>query len=326
MKVRVLVAADVDPAFHERASGDERLEIRVQPAHDEAELAAAVGDAEVLVTRFHNEVTRRVIESAKSLRVIAQGTSGLDNIDGDAAAERGVRIIGIPGENANAVAELVIGFMISLTRTVGSYDRMVRDGGWSRGDCATRRELRGYRLGIVGLGRVGGRVARLAGAFGMTPRAYDPYITAADASERGANLVPALDELVASSDILTMHVPLTTETNRMIDGKVLDRLPRRAIVINTCRGPVVDDRDALTRLDGERLAGLALDVYDDEPPRGIVWPDTPRLILTPHIAGCSGESKASIGRLLYEKICEAVFGEFSISRPSRYTDETRLTP
>lgn len=301
------MAADVDPAFHERAGDDERLELRVQPAHSEAELAATIGDAEVLVTRAHNQVTRRVIESGSSLRVIAQGTSGLDNIDAAAAEEHGVRIIGIPGENANAVAELVIGFMVSLTRTVGVYDRMMRNGEWSRGDCATRRELRGYRLGIVGLGRVGGRLARLSAAFGMTPRAYDPYISMETALERGAQLVPTLDELVASSDILTMHVPLTSETTRMIDGTVLDRLPPRAIVINTCRGPVVDLRDALARLDGERLAGFAVDVYDEEPPKGITWPDSPRLILTPHIAGCSGESKASIGRLLYEKICEAVF-------------------
>ena len=301
------MAADVDPAFHERAGVDERLEIRVQPAHSEAELAAAIGDAEVLVTRAHNQVTRRVIDSGKALRVIAQGTSGLDNIDATAAEERGVRIVGIPGENANAVAELVIGFMISLTRTVGSYDRMMREGGWSRGDCATRRELRGYRLGIVGLGRVGGRLAKLAGGFGMAPRAYDPYISMETALERGAPLVPTLDELVTSSDILTLHVPLTSETNRMIDGAVLDRLPRYAIVINTCRGPVVDLHDALARLDGERLAGFAVDVYDEEPPKGITWPDDPRLILTPHIAGCSRESKASIGRILYEKICEALF-------------------
>ena len=313
MKVRVLVAADVDPAFHERAGADARLELRVQPAYAELALAAAIGDAEVLVTRFHNEVTRKVIDSASSLRIIAQGTSGLDNIDDDAASARGIRIIGIPGENANAVAELVIGFMIQLTRTTGEYDRMVRAGGWSRGDCATRRELRGYRLGIVGLGRVGGRLARLAGAFGMAPRAYDPYISMETALERGALLVPSLDELVASSDILTMHVPLTTETNRMIDARVLDLLPRPAIVINTCRGPVVDLRAALERLDGTRVAGLALDVYDDEPPRGVEWPDTPRLLLTPHVAGCSAESKASIGRLLYERICDALFGETAIA-------------
>jgi len=308
MSVRVLVAADVDPSFHERAGSDSRLNVRIQPAHAEAELAAAVGDAEVLVTRAHNQVTRRVIESGRSLRFIAQGTSGLDNIDAAAAEERGIAIIGIPGENANAVAELVIGHLIALTRTVGLYDRMMRAGGWSRGDCATRRELRGYRLGIVGLGRVGGRVSRLAGAFGMAPRAYDPYISAETARERGAELVPTLEELVVWSDILTLHVPLTTETNRMIDARVLDLLPRPAIVINSCRGPVLDLGEALSRLDGARLAGLALDVYDEEPPVGIAWPDSPRLILTPHVAGCSFESKASIGRLLYEKICDALFG------------------
>jgi D-3-phosphoglycerate dehydrogenase len=268
------------------------------------------------VTRAHNQVTRRVIESGRSLRFIAQGTSGLDNIDAVAAEERGVAIIGIPGENANAVAELVIGHLVSLTRTVGVYDKMMRSGGWSRGDCATRRELRGYRLGIVGLGRVGGRVARLAGAFGMTPKAHDPYISAETARERGAELVPTLEELVTASDILTLHVPLTAETNRMIDARVLDLLPRPAIVINTCRGPVLDLSEALSRLDGARLSGLALDVYDEEPPKGIAWPDTPRLILTPHVAGCSFESKASIGRLLYEKLCEALFGAGSAEHPA----------
>lgn len=308
MSVRVLVAADVDPSFHERAEADARLALRVHPAQGEAELAAIAGDAEVLVTRAHNQVTRHVIESARALRFIVQGTSGLDNIDAVAASERGIEIIGMPGENANAVAELVIGHIIALTRTVGVYDRMMRAGQWSRGDCATRHELRGHRLGIVGLGRVGGRVARLARAFGMNPRAYDPYISSETAIERGAELVPTLDELVASSDIVTLHVPLTAETTRMIDRRVLDLLPHQAIVINTCRGPVLELDEVLARLDGVRLAGLALDVYDEEPPLGIVWPDTPRLILTPHVAGCSFESKAAIGRLLYEMICDALFG------------------
>lgn len=307
MKVRVLVAADVDPAFHERASADARLDVRVRHAHAEDELAEAIGDAEVLVTRAHNQVTGRVIERGASLRIIAQGTSGLDNIDEAAAAARGVEVIGIPGENANAVAELVIGHMISLTRTVGVYDRMMRAGEWRRGDCATRRELRGYRLGIVGLGRVGGRVARLSGTFGMRPRAYDPYITPETARERGADLVPTLEELAATSDILTLHVPLTAETTRMIDARVLDLLPRPAVVLNSCRGPVLDLQAALERLETGQLSGLALDVYDDEPPLGARWPDDPRLILTPHIAGCSFESKASIGRLLYEKLCAALF-------------------
>src|SRR5512141_1986373 len=157
-KIRVFVAADIDPVALALISGDPRFALDFAPAYSEEELSRRIGDAQVLVTRYHNAVTRRALESATSLRAIVQGTSGLDNIDLAFAAERGIEVIGIPGENANAVAELVVSHMISLTRTVPSYDRMVREGVWQRADCATRRELRGYRIGIVGLGRVGGRV------------------------------------------------------------------------------------------------------------------------------------------------------------------------
>jgi phosphoglycerate dehydrogenase-like enzyme len=304
MRTRVFVAADVDAAFFECAARDPRLEVRVEPAYDSASLAKAVGDCQVLVTRFHNEVTREVIAAATELRLIVQGTSGLDNIDEAAAANRRISIIGIPGENANAVAELVIGHMLALTRTVPLYGRMVRDGRWSRGDCASRKELRGHRLGIVGLGRVGTRVARLAAAFGVAPRACDPYIGDDDFRERGAARALTLDALLKESDIVTLHVPLTEETRGMIGAAELDRLPAGAVAINTSRGPVLDLEAALARLASGRLAGLALDVFDQEPPRGLAWPDHPGLILTPHVAGCSAESKASIGRLIYERIRE----------------------
>jgi len=308
MAIKVLVAADVASTFFDRIGSDGRFSVRVEPAYDAASLALAVGDCEVLVTRFHNEVTRAVIERASSLRLIVQGTSGLDNIDPVAAAESGIRIVGIPGENANAVAELVIGHIIALTRTVPAYSSMVRDGRWSRGDCADRREVRGHRIGIVGLGRVGGRVAKLAAGFGARPLAYDPYITDDDFRERGAERLRTLDALLAESDVLTLHVPLTEETHGMIGAGELDRLPAGAIVINTCRGPVLDRDSALTGLVSGKLGGLALDVYDEEPPRGIDWPLHPGLILTPHVSGCSAESKAAIGNLVYEKIVEYAEG------------------
>lgn len=302
MSIPVVIAADVDRELLDRLLPDPRFQVTHRPAHSVEELIAIVGQAEVLVTRHHNRITAAVLDAAPALRVIVQGTSGLDNIDPSAAA-RGVTVIGLPGENANAVAELAIANMISLTRTVPAYDRMVRSGGWDRDDCATRRELRGHRLGIVGLGRVGGRVARLAAAFGVESRAYDPYLSDEQIRHRGASAVRSLSELISASDILTLHVPLTGETRGMIDSARLAELPAGAFVINTSRGEVLDRDALLAALAAGRLGGAALDVYHPEPPAGLAWPDDPRLILTPHVAGCSKEAKASIGRAIHRELC-----------------------
>lgn len=300
MPVTVLVAADVDRSFFDRAE-DPRFEVVSRPVRTEDELAAIVGDAEVLVTRAYNRVTRRVIESAPNLRLIAQGTSGIDNIDLDAARERGIEVIHMPGVNADAVAELVIGFMIALTRTVPFYTRDMVRGGWTRNDCATRHELRHHRLGIVGLGHVGRRVARLARVFGMEVCAYDPYIAEEDFTERQATRCASLDELLAQSDILTLHVPLTSETRTMIGEREMRMLRRGSYLINAARGEVLDQAAALNALRDDHLAGLALDVFDPEPP-STSFPDDPRLILTPHIGGCSYEVKTTVGGQLYERI------------------------
>ncbi|HLJ75076.1 MAG TPA: NAD(P)-dependent oxidoreductase, partial [Thermoanaerobaculia bacterium] len=160
---RMVIAADVDRSLHERAAADGRFEIVDRPVKSEQDLATIVSDCEVLVTRSFNRVTRRVIDAAPRLELIAQGTSGTDNIDANAARERGITVLNLPGANADAVAELVIGFMIALTRTVPAYTRELVRGVFNRDDCASRHELRHYRLGIVGLGEVGRRVARLAG-------------------------------------------------------------------------------------------------------------------------------------------------------------------
>jgi len=287
-KKKVVIATEVDPRFVARIAADERFEI-VQ------ELA----DAEVLVTRTHVRVTRAMLEAAPLLELIAQPTSGIDNIDAAAARERGIAILNLPGENANAVAELVIAFLLMMTRTIPQYTEELRAGVFRRDDCATRHELRHYRLGIVGLGEVGRRVARLARAFGVQPAAYDPYID--DHEARGATAAPSLDALLASSDIVTLHVPLTEETRRMIAAPQLARMRRGSFLINAARGEVLDQQAALDALASHHLAGLALDVYDPEPPPAPL-PNDPRLILTPHIAGCSHECKSTIGETLYEKI------------------------
>lgn len=292
---KLVVAADIDESLDARARGDARFEIVRRPVRTEAELAAVVGDAHVLATRAYNKVTRRVLDAAPHLELIAQGTSGIDNVDLEAARERGIEVINMPGVNANAVAELVLGFMISLTRTVPFYTRELVRGQWGRDDCATRHELRHFRVGIVGLGNVGTLVAKYASVFGMEVQAYDPYVDAAR--------VATLDELLATSDILTLHVPLTEETRKMIGAAEIAKLARGSYLINASRGEVLDQRAAIDALRGGHLAGVALDVFDPEPPVDTL-PDDPRLILTPHIGGCSFEVKTTVGGRLFEKIAE----------------------
>jgi phosphoglycerate dehydrogenase-like enzyme len=299
---RLLIAADVDRTLIDRALVDPRFEVEIKPVKSEEDLAAIVGNCEILVTRAYNRVTRRVLERATHLALIAQGTSGTDNIDDICARERGIRIISLPGENANAVAELVIGFMIAMTRTVPRYTREVVAGVWQRDDCATRHELAHYTLGLVGLGEVGMRVARLARAFSMRVIAVDPYISDADFADRNAERAASLDQLLSAADILSLHVPLTPETRRMISDEQLRALHPGSYLINASRGEVLDQNAALGALAGGHLAGVALDVYDPEPAAG-GFPDDPRLVLTPHVGGCTHESKASIGVKLYERIC-----------------------
>ena len=300
MRRTLLIAADVDPDLPRLARADGRFDVRVEPVRSEEELRRIVGGAHALVTRAYNKVTRAVIESGQSLEVIAQATSGTDNIDETAARERGIAVISLPGANANAVAELVIGCILSLTRTIPFYTREVVAGRWPREDCATRHEMRFFRLGIVGLGHVGRRVAALAAGFGMKVGAYDPYISDADFAERGAERVSSLDDLLRRSDVLTLHVPLTAETRRMIDVR---SMKRGAILINAARGEVIDQRAALAALSAGHLGGLAIDVFEHEPP-SMEFPDDPRLIVTPHIAGCTHECRAEIAATLFSKIAD----------------------
>ena len=301
MTRKLLIAAEVDPALVARAQDDPRFDVTFQPVRTEAELLAIVDGAEILVTRAYNQVTRAVIERARGLRLIAQGTSGIDNIDDAAARERGISIVHLPGANANAVAELVLGFMLSMTRTIPLYTRQVVRGEWQRADCASRHELAHYTLGIIGLGQVGTIVARLAAAFGMRVLAFDPYLTDEQFATRGARRAASLAELLAACGIVTLHVPLTVETRSMIGRAEIARMKRGSYLVNASRGEVLDQQAALEALASDHLGGLALDVYAPEPPVA-PFPDDPRLVLTPHTAGCTYECRSAIGDLLFEKI------------------------
>jgi D-3-phosphoglycerate dehydrogenase len=282
----VFIAASVERALIERLRADPQFEI-----------VGRIEDAHVLITRTINDVSREMLAKAERLEVVAQGTSGIDNIDLDALAERGIPLLHLPGINANAVAEMVIGQMIMLTRTLPLYASEMVRGTWNRDHCASRHEMRHYILGIIGHGNVGSRVARLARAFGMRVIALDPYVPDLGDTERAQSL----DALLAISDILTLHVPLTSETRRMIAAHQIAAMKPGAILINAARGEVLDLDAALDALASNHLGGLAVDTFDTEPPVR-KWPDDPRLILTPHIGGCTNEAKSEAAELLYRRI------------------------
>lgn len=225
----------------------------------------------------------------------------MDNIDIRHARSLGIDVINAPEAPADSVAELTIGLMISLARKIPVLDRCEK-GGW-RGEWALGRELRGKTLGIIGLGRIGSRVAIAAKALGMRVVAYDPYIDKGKAERVGAELKSSLDELLKTCDFLSIHVPLNDETRGMIGARELSLMKKESYLINTSRGAVVDEKALFDALASGKLAGAALDVLTEEPPV-----DNPllklkgKVLITPHIGGFAVEAQRRIAITLAEKI------------------------
>jgi D-3-phosphoglycerate dehydrogenase len=266
-----------------------------------------VGGIDAWIVRGATRVTRRLMEAAPRLRWIARAGAGLDNIDLTAAKERGIGVLNVPGANAVAVAELVLGLLLGLFRHVPAADASMRRGEWEKSRFMGR-ELRGKTIGIVGLGKIGRAVAQRARAFEMTCVGHDPLVSDADVRALGVEPLP-LDALIARADVLTLHVPLTAETKGMIGPQAIARLPRGAVIVNAARGGLVDEAALLQALDSGALAGAAFDVYAEEPPKGSPLLAHPRVVLTPHIGAATVEAQEAVGeeivRLLLGKMAGA---------------------
>jgi D-3-phosphoglycerate dehydrogenase len=235
------------------------------------------------------EFRRPDIDLAPNLRIIARHGAGYDTVDVDAATERGIRVTITGAANAGAVAEHVFALLFAVARHVVAADRAVRDGAWSasRGELVGI-EMAGRTMGLLGCGRIGRRVADIAAALGMTVVVSDPALSPADVP--GIRLA-GIDELLASSHALSLHLPLTRITHKIIDRQALAALPTGAILINTARGGLIDERALLEHLDNGHLAGAGLDVLTTEPPpAGDPLAGHPRTVLSPHIGGQTEEA------------------------------------
>jgi D-3-phosphoglycerate dehydrogenase len=260
-----------------------------EAAGDEDEIAEAVRGVDLLVTHLA-PVTERVLAGADQLRLVATPRGGPTNVDLAAATRRRVAVVNLPGRNARAVAEFTVGVLVAGRRNIALSHARMRDGEWT-GDLyrydQAGPELAGSTVGLVGLGQVGRRVADLLRGFGVRLLAHDPYVDPDTATERGVELV-GLAELVAVSDVISLHARLTEETRWMIDAEVLGRVRPGAYLVNTARGELVDEAALVDALRSGRLSGAALDTYVTEPPaRDHPLLAMPQVLTVSHLAGAS---------------------------------------
>ena len=257
-------------------------------------LRAVVADARAIVVRNQTKVTAELIAAATRLEVIGRAGVGLDNVDVSAASDAGVVVAFTPEQNAISVAELTLGLMLGLARMIPAADASTKAGKWER-QAFTGTELFGKTLGLVGLGRIGFLVATRARAFGMKVLAHDAFVSPDSVlvADSGAALVP-LDELLSRADVVSVHVPSTPRTQKLIDADKFARMKPNALFVNTSRGEVVDEPALVAALRAKRIAGAALDVRATEPPAAGELETMPNVILLPHVAAFTVEGQARV--------------------------------
>lgn len=267
------------------------------------DLKQLLAGADALIVRNRTRVDRELLAAAPGLRCVGRLGVGLDNIDLDACQDRSVTVYPATGANDTAVIEYVLGAALVMVRGSFHASDRVAAGEWPR-QALSGGELSGRRLGLVGYGSIARGVARCAGAFAMQVAAYDPYVPADDpAWSEGVTRCDTLEALLAGSDLVSLHVPLTDGTRHLIDAAALQQMKPGGLLINSSRGGVVDEAalaDALTR---GHLAGAAIDVFEAEPlPAGTALAAAPGVLLTPHIAGVTGESNQRVSAVIADRV------------------------
>jgi D-3-phosphoglycerate dehydrogenase len=282
-------------------------EVTVNPKITAEELLAALPEVHALVVRSRTKVTAKVIEAGKSLKVVGRAGVGVDNIDVAAAVARGVVVVNSPLAASVSVAEHTLGLMLALARLIPAADASLKQGKWDK-SAFMGGELNGKTLGLLGLGRIGAETAKRAAAFGMAVLAYDPYLSAGQIRERGAE--PAsFDDVIARSDYVSMHLPLTSETKGMLGAAQFAKMRKGARLVCAARGGVIDEDALRAALDSGQLAGAALDVFAAEPPPSGSIAAHPRVVATPHVGAQTHEAQTRAGLMIAEEVLAALNGK-----------------
>ena len=271
------------------------------------ELISIIGDYEALVVRSQTQVTAKVIEAGKKLQVIARAGVGIDNIDVDEATRRGIVVVNAPTANTISAAEHTIALMLSLARNIPQANAVLRSGVWRRADFMGI-EVRGKTLGIIGLGNVGSEVARRARGLEMKVIANDPFISVDYARNLQVELV-SLEQLLKESDFITLHIPLTPLTKKLIGAKQLALVKPTVRIINCARGGLIDEKTLAKAVKDKRVAGAAIDVFSTEPATESVLFEDDNIIVTPHLGASTTEAQAVAATDVAEQIIDVFEGQ-----------------
>jgi len=302
----VLVCDQVNPTLNEILEKN-GLKVTYEPEITPEQLAEKIGNFQVVVVRSRTKLVKELIEKADKCKIIARVGVGLDNIDENAAKEKNIKVINAVEGAMNAVAELVLGLMLSMAREIPRADREVRNGNWIKKELMGS-ELSGKYLGIVGLGNIGKKLARHAKSLNMNIIGYDVIPIDEEFSKEVGLMKADLDTLLSSSDYVSLHVPLLESTHHMINSEKLKLMKNTACIINTARGGVIDEEALYNSLKDGSLAGAALDVFEVEPATGNKLTTLPNFVATPHMGAQTKEAQLLAANVIAEKIIQVLRG------------------
>ncbi len=286
-------------------------EVDFKPDITPDQLVAEIGAYDALVVRSRTKANAEVIEAAENLKVIGRAGVGVDNIDVDKATEKGIIVVNAPGGNTISAAEHAIALLTSLARNIAVANSSVKRGEWKRSD-HIGVELNHKVLGVVGLGRIGSEVARRARAMGMKIVGYDPYISEEQAEKLGVEMAD-FESLIRQADFITLHLPLGSSTHHLIGEKEIAMFKPGVRIVNCARGGLIDEDALYAALKDGRVAGAALDVFEQEPPEDCRLLELDNVIATPHLGALTREAQVNVARQVSEQVIKALQGDPIVS-------------
>lgn len=304
--MKILVSDPISEKGVELLRSKPGFEVEVKTGLKEDELVAIIGEYDALVVRSQTKVTKRVLDAATKLRIIGRAGVGVDNVDVEAATRRGIIVMNTPGGNTISTAEHTFSLMLALARHIPQAHASVKAGKWDR-KSFQGVELYNKTLGIIGMGRIGSEVARRAIAFGMRVLACDPFLSPSRAKALQVELVE-LDTIYREADFITLHVPATEQTRGMINKDAIAKMKKGVRLINCARGGIIVEADLAAAIQAGHVAGVALDVYEKEPPTDSPLLALNNVIMTPHLGASTHEAQESVGTEIAEQIAEALTG------------------